>query len=627
MSNFNNLNNPTIPVAMEAIDPQEYAKYLVGQMQQVALHDPAQIAAELENNRQIQRDVARTNNALFLERGKTEMKKEVIKCKEDFRQKRETIKEFSEKENGIWFRELDNEGKQILREVLAFNCCIVRVNKYERAAGEKLFQLVLRSGNEKLESFLYPEEWLYTYRQLQKTGLSLYIQNLNGMTCNDEKLIWKWIWKKVWGEYLEADVQKLPALPGWEKTSEKYQFWAGDRSSDLLMNEVIRGYVLRYTKECHADAVKELFTDKSWDNDSKDTVGTLLVLRLIALLGSLCTEEPMPTAVILYGEKALPVAKKLLGVSDTADNIINLESDGSKAIKKKLCSLKEEIAIFTFRTVADKSTRNRLYEVLSWIDSGYVEATRITVPYIFCMKSLSADVPVDNSILINADTIQYEDWEDAFTAVQSWWVDQIEKGGLAVVEQLRGILKHQTVKESKRVLAIAERITEQMAYLMHLEKEDVIHAVLQAGTETIKGQLNMQQIDYMQDLFHETVLRLAKWNSLEFFECGDVKLMLMPAWYVFYDEEYYYFTNDALKRICNRASLNEKAMLTIKQELTALGLTKIYKNSGSHNRELQVDVMVKSKDGSKKRIAAFAIKREFWDDSYGVCLYEMGEVK
>lgn len=194
------------------------------------------------------------------------------------------------------------------------------------------------------------------------------------------------------------------------------------------------------------------------------------MLRLVALLGSLCTEEPIPTAVILYGDNALPVAKKLLGVSDTANNIINLESDGSRAIQKKLCSLKEEIAIFTFRTLANKSTRNHLHEVLSWFDSGFVEAARITVPYIFCMKSLSVDVPVENSILINADTIQHEEWEDVFTAVQSWWVDQIEKGGLAVVEQLRENLKQQTAKESKRVLAISEGITEQMTYFMHLEK-------------------------------------------------------------------------------------------------------------------------------------------------------------
>ena len=625
MSNFNNSNNSTNPIAMQAMDPQEYAKYYTGQLQRELLHNPSQIAAELENNRQIQRDAAKTNNDLILEKGKTEMKKEVIKYREDLRQKRATIKKLSEKEGAIWFCELDNESKRTLREVLACNCCIVQVNKYERATGEKLFQLVLRSGNEKLESILYPEECLSTYRKLQKTALSLCIQDSNGMTCNDEKLIWKWLWRKVWDEYHKADVQKLPALPGWGKTSEKYQFWAGNRSSDLLMNEVIRGYTLRYTKDCSTATVKELFSKNSWDSDSKDTIGTLLVLRLVALLGSLCTEEPIPTAVILYGDNALSVAKKLLGVSDTANNIINLESDGSRVIQKKLCSLKEEIAIFTFRTLANKSTRNHLHEVLSWLDSGFVEAARITVPYIFCMKSLSVDVPVENSILINADTIQYEEWEDVFTVVQSWWVDQIEKGGLAVVEQLRENLKQQTAKESKRVLAISEGITQQMTYFMHLEKEDAIHAVLQAGTKRIKGQLNMQQIGYMQDLFHNTVLRLAQGKHLEFFECRNID-QLRP-WYVFYDEEYYYFTNDALKWICYLEGLSEKAMLAIKKELTTLELTKIYKNSGSHNRELQVDVTIKSKDGSKKRIAAFAIKREFWDGHYGVCLYEMGEVK
>lgn len=553
------------------------------------------------------------------------MRKELVKYKEELRQKRETKKELFQKEGVIWFRELDNEGNRILREVLACNCCIVQVNKYERTTGEKLFQLVLQSGSEKLESPLYPEEWLHAYKQLHKTVVSLFTQDGNGISCNDEKLIWQWLWKKILGEYLGAEVHKLPALPGWEKTSEKYQFWAGNRSSALLVNDAIRRYDLRYTDKCTTNAVKELFIGKSLNKDSEETIGALLILRLVALLGSLCTEEPIPTAVILYGDNALPVAKKLLGVSDTANNIINLESDGSRAIQKKLCSLKEEIAIFTFRTLANKSTRNHLHEVLSWFDSGFVEAARITVPYIFCMKSLSVDVPVENSILINADTIQHEEWEDVFTAVQSWWVDQIEKGGLAVVEQLRENLKQQTAKESKSVLAISEGITEQMTYFMHLEKEDAINAILQAGTKKIKGQLNMQQIGYMQDLFHKTVLRLAKQKILEFSECENANLLL--SWNVFYDEEYYYFTNEVLENICRLARLNEKAMLSIKKELTTLELTKIYKNSGSHNRELQVDVTIKSKDGSRKRVAAFAIKREFWDDHYGVCLYEMGEGK
>lgn len=618
-------NQTTIPYVMQARSPQEYTNSLVGQMQDRILTNVNQLDAEIAADRAIRIDTVKMNNEIVLERDKIEMRKELVKYKEELRQKRETKKDLFEKEGAIWFRELDNGGNRILREVLACNCCIVQVNKYERAIGEKLFQLVLRSGNEKLESFLYPEECLSTYRKLQKTALSLCIQDSNGMTCNDEKLIWKWLWRKVWDEYHKADVQKLPALPGWGKTSEKYQFWAGNRSSDLLMNEVIRGYTLRYTKDCSTATVKELFSKNSWDSDSKDTVGTLLVLRLVALLGSLCTEEPIPTAVILYGDNALPVAKKLLGVSDTANNIINLESDGSRVIQKKLCSLKEEIAIFTFRNLANKSTRNHLHEVLSWLDSGFVEAARITVPYIFCMKSLSVDVPVENSILINADTIQYEEWEDVFTVVQSWWVDQIEKGGLAVVEQLRENSKQQTAKESKRVLAISEGITEQMTYFMHLEKEDVINAVLQAGTKKIKGQLNMQQIGHMQDLFHNTVLRLAQGKHLEFFECRNID-QLRP-WYVFYDEEYYYFTNDALKWICYLEGLSEKAMLAIKQELTALELTKIYKNSGDHNRELQVDVTIKSKDGSRKRVAAFAIKREFWDEGYSVCLCEMGEVK
>ena len=144
---------------------------------------------------------------------------------------------------------------------------------------------------------------------------------------------------------------------------------------------------------------------------------------------------------------------------------------------------------------------------------------------------------MDDGILINADTIQQEEWEDVFTTVQSWWIDQVERGGLVAVEQLQEKFEQQTVKEGKRVLAIAEGVTEQMTYLMNLEKEDAIYAVLQAGTKKIKGQLNMQQIGYMQDLFHNTVLRLAKQKILEFSECGNTDQLC--SWYVFYDEEYY----------------------------------------------------------------------------------------
>ena len=79
MSNFNNLNNSTIPVSMQAMNPQEYRNAVVGQMQDRVLHDPNQIAAELANDREVRLDTAKLNNNLILERGKTEMKKEVIK--------------------------------------------------------------------------------------------------------------------------------------------------------------------------------------------------------------------------------------------------------------------------------------------------------------------------------------------------------------------------------------------------------------------------------------------------------------------------------------------------------------------------------------------------------------------
>ena len=69
-------------------------------------------------------------------------------------------------------------------------------------------------------------------------------------------------------------------------------------------------------------------------------------------------------------------------------------------------------------------------------------------------------------------------------------------------------------------------------------------------------------------------------------------------------------------------AIERKSLLYIKQQLSEYNLLKVYRNSGAHNREYNVDVSYRDSSGKTEYISVLAIKRNFWDELGGLSLLE-----
>lgn len=597
------MNNSSVyPVIMPLMNPQEFQSCLTAQKQNCLLYDSEQIKEELAQDRRLTRDTVKSN-----------LRKEEF----SYKQKIQLInRDFFVRQGAVWMQDINGAGQRV-REVCVLSCVIRSVRKYSREErDDRLFQMIIEDGKSEISSILYEAEVLESPLRLQRTILCHYDK-----TCSqqDKTVVWRWVWKMLVSMYDEAETYCLPALPGWHNEGEHYHFWAGNRSSDVLMNKEIRRYKLRYTEESEITKIHRLFEQKGADDE--EMIGTLLLIRLIALTGRLCTVEPIPITAILYGDSALPVAKELLSVSATEDNIINLESDRLNVIRKKIVCLRENVAIFTLHSVGNRTTRNRISDVCSWMLSGYVEGNKVTVPYVFCLEKLSPDIPFANSVLIDADSISSKEWEQTFTIVQSWWIDMIEKSGMLIAEQLQAAVRQKRTERKAFFECIAESIVEEIDGLMSCNHEvgEKFISILQSGMRLMKSQMLMQY-DYILNTFRSQVMRLSESRQIAFSNCTNTDSAGKES--IYYDEDYYYFTDAVLKWICNKSKIDTKSLLAVKRQLVSLKLVRIYRNDGRHNRELQIDIPIRNKNGEKRYISAFAIKRSFWDKDFGLCLYE-----
>lgn len=595
-------NSSTQPVLMPPVSSEEFQLYLQGQEQNCMLYDTETIKEGIRQKRILERDAVKSN-----------LKKEEMAYKQAIRLTKRT---FFERQGAVWMQDINGTG-QIVREVPALSCLIIGVRRFRREEQDKeLFQLEIKAGETEIFSSLYSAELLSSPTRLQKTLLCGY--DMTG-SQQDKTAVWKWVWTKIVGRYNDAESHLLPALPGWHREEERYHFWAGNRSDELLMSREIREYRLRYVAEQEVRNINRIFEQA--DDSGRETAGALLLIRLMALLGRLCTEESIPVMVVLLGSSSLEVARKLLGVS-ASETVINLDADRLGEIRKRVRRLREESAIFAVTSTGVKSTRNRIRDVSAWVSSGYVDGDKVVTPYIFCTKEVTTSIPLEDSVLLDVDTISCDDWEKPFTAVQSWWVDAVENSGMLVVRQLQRLTRRKQAEGKCLFRSLIESIEEEMAKLVDYEDNAMLFLALKSGLRVIDRQMSTQH-ERALTLFHDQVLKFAENQVIRFYDREDADLT-SDGMEVYFDREFYYFQNTVLKEICNMAKIGTKSLLALKQQLVSLGLVKTYRNDGRHNRELQVDIRIRNKKWNNLYLSVLAIRRDFWDEDFGICLYERG---
>lgn len=138
---------------------------------------------------------------------------------------------------------------------------------------------------------------------------------------------------------------------------------------------------------------------------------------------------------------------------------------------------------------------------------------------------------------------------------------------------------------------------------------------LEHGYNEMKKQKSIQNC--IVDIFRravETCEKLYYQNCKHVSEYEEERVIL-------YDDDYYYFSNDVLKTICETQNIDKKTIILVKQKLTELGLVKLYRSSGTHRRELNVDISIILK-GERKYCSVFAVNQRLWNEPYGVRLHE-----
>lgn len=569
--------------------------------QPVALNDPDEIKKQHAHIRALERDVH-----------KSMLKREEIIFRENHKSKKIEI---SERNQEVWFQEIDRNG-YITKKGAIFHCKLEEVRHYVRETGEEQFQLVISiKGAGCVFSPLYEIALLKSTAKLRQTILDEYV-------CAEGQSIrkgaWEWIQKKATMLCHQSKTVRLPAFPGWYDMEGKYLFWARNRGDEMLRNKEVEYFELRYMEDRRVDGER---IQKIIGNGNIGEVGALLLIRLIALLGRVCSEEPIASGVVLYGDTALEVAKRLLSVSIARNNIINLDTDRINVMRSKVSKTRDDAVIFAVTNPENKSTQNRIRDVISWFGSGYIEGDKVTVPYIFCVKKLSQSTPNENCILINAELISVYDWEYLFDVLQSCWVDVIEQSGSFIVEQLKKILKQQNTKETGDLVGLSRCIASVTSSHICYEEPKVLQQILEAGVRAIESQSQSEQ-DYIVDIFHSTIEDMADKGYLRF--CSYIRDAVYKTDVIYYDDQYYYFTSAVMTSFCNAIHGSNKILLSLKQQLVVSDYLKVYRQAGK-SRELQVDITLRNEENIQRHVSVVAVKSGFWDEIGGVCLWERGE--
>ncbi len=93
---------------------------------------------------------------------------------------------------------------------------------------------------------------------------------------------------------------------------------------------------------------------------------------------------------------------------------------------------------------------------------------------------------------------------------------------------------------------------------------------------------------------------------------------------IYYDAQHYYFTRETLQFICIQLKIDNKSILSLKQQLIEIGCAKTYKHQKVQGRDLEVDFLAFDTCGQQISLSGLAIKRDFWDEIGSISLFERG---
>lgn len=528
-------------------------------------------------------------------------------------QMRQRTTNFVVVKNSINIQVRDGNDK-IRRDECLFKCRIDDIRKYVMDGTDQvLFQVIIRATNgERVEGSPYDASLLESPKRLQGTFLYKYDKTVNQQ---DKKMLWEYLWKEIKERFDNEKPIILPGRPGWYLEEGKWKFVEGARNKNVLNTREISTYYLRYISK-EADEAIEI---PEYDKKQEEIMGVLMLIRLCGVIGSLLSGEPFKTPIILYGRGSLETARKLLCVSQQPDNVINLNMDRISSIRQKLENIKSENIIFNVDIKGSRSAKEKYKQIMSEVTTGYMDFVNESVPIIFCMRNLSTESIMSEAVYIDTSMVVPNLWEESFDQIQSRWIDLIEKSGTVVKDQLQKYMEESDTENTLEKLCTV--IVAGTAFFLGEKVEIKLQTILEKGRELVRRQIaEYENHDIL--MFRDKVQEYASGHKLSFyFKEKDIPRS-DGKWNVFYDDDFYYFSNEVLSKICEEASISSKMFLYVKKSLAIQGYLKTYRCVNGEG-EFFVDIGV-MKEGKRNHLSAMAIQRKFFENRYGIQLFERG---
>lgn len=599
------------PLIFSSIPQEEFLARLNRQLQDKVLQDPEQQSRILEAQRNMDRDTHKS----ILRQNEFELKQR-LKIKKD---------RICLRNNRVVLQKFDGNERLIEEEIL-FSFRIDGVWRFQRDGSDEIqwqVSLVLPDNNCQIRSPLYDEKILQSPTKLQKTLFAMYVQTVNSSA---RSMAFKWLSGELLNRLAQVPIKTIPSKAGWFEISGVFHCWSAEDEDTLLLNKPMKKYHVKRLPNLNTEEVVS-FLLKDAEKLGKGYVSVLLSFLLLALLGRLSTNIPLQAGLTLIGGKSEIISKKLLCVMQSNEDVINLDSDRISVIREKATKIQDTPLIFISSAPDNKSTRNRLCEVMSWMNSGYIEGERVSTPYIFCLQKFSKEYPLDSTIVLDVSKMQLPD-KDIFVPFQSLIISKIEEAGIHWVQELKKITKRRVeIGGRDKLLQLMQSLREFILRMFSPEECGTqqfmeLTQLLQTGEEEIERQLHCKE-GTLIEVFKNGLIHLVDENCVTVWNRKDIPGKEETI-RIYYDAQHYYFTRETLQFICIQLKIDNKSILSLKQQLIEIGCAKTYKHQKVQGRDLEVDFLAFDTCGQQISLSGLAIKRDFWDEIGSISLFERG---
>lgn len=487
---------------------------------------------------------------------------------------------------------------------------------------ERFWRVEILANGDRIVSGLYSADFLKFPNRLKGTLLGRYDCSVGS---GDMAIAWKWIQHELVNLYEETQETELPYLAGWFHLGQKWTFWIRKEENLPLVSDVIEKFTMRAFPSLDAESIADELFNAQEAFGSQENMGILLIFSTVALLSRLVTDSPLQVGLTLVGTEAMKIARACLCTMDTSGSncdIVNLDADRMDKIQESLQNLQDTSLVLVSSDPDNKSTRNRLSRIKSWMESGYIEGRRVTVPFVFCLRKISPLYPLDSTVVIMADEITIPDGFEAFAKLWAFIVSTVEEGGDYWPKEFKRQYRafEEDWDKDENFLRICDAISAIVFEMLSLDEDRNarLNEVFGAGMNGIENQLDTGT-DAIVEIFKSGVAELVDTKEIAVFRiCSDAARGNRD---MYYDKECYYFPKGVLGFIQEELEFDRKAMLFIKQKLAADGFVKQYRSSGTCRSELEVDIWIGTGE-TRERYSVFAVKRCFWDEFGGIPLCE-----